>query len=117
MVSEWPRLGIFLISVTLVLRFCRLYAALAIAQGTVWSFSPSRISSGPRSGFFVSTFDSVQGLRLALAIWARAIPDPAVQGRHSSSDRKHDGDDAEQHEPAAAPAGAAAAVATRVRTR
>src|SRR5215203_7468790 len=72
MVSEWPRLGIFLISVTLGLRFCRLYEALAIAQGTVWSFSPSRISSGPRSGFFVSTFDSVQGLRLELAIWARA---------------------------------------------
>jgi hypothetical protein len=51
MVSEWPRLGVFLISVTLGLRFCRLLDALAIAHGTVWSFSPSRISSGPRSGF------------------------------------------------------------------
>jgi hypothetical protein len=27
MVSEWPRLGIFLISVTLELRFCRWYEA------------------------------------------------------------------------------------------
>jgi hypothetical protein len=35
MVSEWPRLGIILISVMSGLRFCRLYAALAIAQGTV----------------------------------------------------------------------------------
>src|SRR6185436_77871 len=78
MVSEWPRLGIFLISVTLGFRFCRLYAALAIAQGTVWSLSPSMISSGPRSGFFVSTFDSVQGFRFALPICARAIPDPAT---------------------------------------
>jgi hypothetical protein len=40
----------------------------------------------------------------------------SVQGHRSSSDRKHDGGDAEQHEPAAAPAGAAAAVSSRART-
>lgn len=34
-VREWPRLGIFSISVTPGLRFCRLKAAFAIAQGTV----------------------------------------------------------------------------------
>jgi hypothetical protein len=48
---------------------------LAIAQGTVLSFSPEMISSGPRSGFFVSTFASVHGLRLAVAAWKRGAPD------------------------------------------
>src|SRR5262245_36237029 len=38
--------------------------AFAIAHGTVWSFPPSMISSGPRSGFIVATFASVHGLRL-----------------------------------------------------
>jgi hypothetical protein len=33
MVNEWPRLGIFLISVTIELRFCRLWEVFAIAQG------------------------------------------------------------------------------------
>jgi hypothetical protein len=40
--------------------------------------SPSMISSGPRSGFFVSTFASVAGLRFAFPIWARAMPEPAT---------------------------------------
>ena len=44
-VGEWPRLGIFLISVTLGLRFCRL-ARLAIAHGTVWSFSRRGSAAG-----------------------------------------------------------------------
>ena len=48
-----PRFGIFTISVTPGLRLCHLKAALAIAHGTVWSFSPSMMSRGPRSGFFV----------------------------------------------------------------
>src|SRR5215469_831771 len=61
-VREWPRLGIFTISVTPGLRRCRLQAAFAIAHGTVWSFAPSMISRGPRAGFLVSTFASVQGL-------------------------------------------------------
>src|SRR5262249_20234927 len=44
----------------------------------VWSFSPSMISSGPRSEFFVFTFASVHGLRFALPICASAIPEPAT---------------------------------------
>ena len=47
MVSEWPRPLISTISVTPGLRFSRLYEALAIAHGTVWSSSPEMISSGP----------------------------------------------------------------------
>jgi len=35
----------------------------------VWSWSPSMMSRGPRSGFFVSTLASVQGLRFAAAAW------------------------------------------------
>src|SRR6184192_1269259 len=46
-----------------------------MAQGTVLSFSPEMISSGPRSGFSVSTFASVQGLRLAVAAWKSGAPD------------------------------------------
>ena len=49
-----------------------------MAHGTVWSFSPSMISRGPRSGFLVFTFASVHGLRLALPICAKAIPEPAT---------------------------------------
>ena len=56
------------------LRFCFLYEALAIAHGTVWSFSPEMISSGPRSGFLVLTFASVHGLRLAVAAWKSGAP-------------------------------------------
>src|SRR3954453_12674911 len=77
-VRECPRFGILTISVTPVLCRCLLNAAFAIAHGTVWSFSPSRISSGPRSGFFVSTFASVRGFRLALAICIRATPGAAT---------------------------------------
>src|SRR5258706_3075004 len=40
MTSAWPRPDILAISVTAWLCFCRWYEALAIAQGTVWSFSP-----------------------------------------------------------------------------
>src|SRR5205085_5976608 len=75
MTSACPRLGISTISVTPSLRFCLLYEAFAIAQGTVWSLSPEMISSGPRSGFLLSTFASVQGLRLAVAAWKRGTPD------------------------------------------
>ena len=70
--------SIFTISVTPGLRLCRLYAAFAIAHGTVWSFSPSMISRGPRSGFFVSTFASVHGLRFALPICTSETPEPAT---------------------------------------
>ncbi len=38
-----------------------------MAKGTVLSLSPETINSGPRSGFLVSTFASVHGLRLAVA--------------------------------------------------
>ena len=57
----------------------RLYAALAIAGGTVWSFSPTMISSGPRAGFFVSTFASVQGFRFADAAWKIGTPEPGTE--------------------------------------
>jgi hypothetical protein len=49
--------------------------AFAIAHGTVWSFSPEMISSGPRSGFSLSTLASVHGLRLAVAAWKSGAPD------------------------------------------
>jgi hypothetical protein len=55
-----------------------LYDALAMAQGTVWSFSPSMISNGPRSGFLGSSFASVQGLRFALAICISGAPGAAT---------------------------------------
>lgn len=64
----------FTILVTPALRFWRLYEALAIDYGTVWSSSPSMIRSGPRSGFFVSTFASVHGLKLAAAAWKSGLP-------------------------------------------
>ena len=66
-VSEWPRFGISTISVMPSLRFCFLKDACAIAHGTVWSFSPAMTSSGPRSGFSLSTFASVHGLKFAVA--------------------------------------------------
>src|SRR6266480_1215500 len=40
-VSACPRFGTLAISVTPSLRRCRLYDALAMAHGTVWSSSPS----------------------------------------------------------------------------
>ena len=33
------------------------------------------ISSGPRSGFLLLTFASVQGLRLAVAAWKIGLPE------------------------------------------
>src|SRR4029079_267416 len=51
-VSECPLPGVSTISVAAPLRFCFLKLALAIDHGTVWSFSPEMISSGPRLGFF-----------------------------------------------------------------
>lgn len=66
-VSAWPRLGISTISVTPSLRRWRLKDALAMAHGIVLSLSPEMINRGPRSGFAVSTFASVHGLRLAAA--------------------------------------------------
>src|SRR3954451_16850453 len=77
-VRECPRLGILTISVTDSLCFCLLYAPLAIAHGTVWSFSPSMISSGPRRGFFGSIFASVRGFTFALAICISATPGAAT---------------------------------------
>ena len=74
MVSEWPRFGISMISVTPWFRFCFLNEAFAIDQGTVWSFSPEMIRSGPRSGFLLSTFASVHGLRFAVAAWKSGAP-------------------------------------------
>src|SRR5258708_17438200 len=46
-----------------------------MAHGTVLSFSPEMISSGPRSGFSLSTFASVHGLKLAVAAWNSGTPD------------------------------------------
>ena len=50
-----------------------------MAHGTVWSSSPSMMSSGPRPGFLVSTFASVHGLRLAAAAWNSGTPEPGGQ--------------------------------------
>src|SRR5260370_724116 len=36
------------------------------------------MSSGPRSGFWVSTFASVHGLRLAAAAWNSVTPEPGT---------------------------------------
>ena len=73
-VSAWPRPGISTISVTPLLRFWRLKDALAIAHGTVWSFSPEMMSNGPRSAFLVLTFTSVHGFRFAVAAWNSGAP-------------------------------------------
>src|SRR2546421_2923715 len=77
-VNEWPRPFISTISVTPGLRFSSLYDALATAHGTVWSRSPEMMSSGPRSGFLVSTLASVQGLRFAAAAWKIGSPEPGT---------------------------------------
>jgi len=45
-----------------------------MAHGTVLSFSPEMISSGPRSGFLLLTLASVHGLRLAVAAWKSGAP-------------------------------------------
>lgn len=50
-----------------------------MAHGTVLSFSPEMISSGPRSGFLVSTLASVPGWKLAVAAWNSGTPDPATE--------------------------------------
>jgi len=63
MVSECPRSGIATISVTPTFRFSRLNAAFATFHGTVLSFSPEMINSGPRFGLSMSTFASVHGLK------------------------------------------------------
>src|SRR5205085_7871510 len=63
-----------MISVIPGFRRCFLNEAFAIAQGTVWSFSPETISSGPRSGFLLSTLASVHGFRLAVAAWNSGAP-------------------------------------------
>ncbi len=74
-VSAWPRPLISMISVTAsLLCSCFLKDALVIAHGTVWSFSPEMSSSGPRSGFSVSTLTSVHGLKLAVAPWKSGLP-------------------------------------------
>jgi hypothetical protein len=69
MVRAWPRSGISVNSVTPGLCCCLLYSAAEMAVGTVWSFAPEMISSGPRSGLRMSTLSSVSGLRFAAAAW------------------------------------------------
>jgi hypothetical protein len=57
-----------------LLRFCFLNAEFAHVHGTAWSLSVEMISSGPRSGFVVSTFSSLRGFRLAVAAWKTGAP-------------------------------------------
>src|SRR6266852_3047557 len=78
-VSECPRPGILTISVTPWLRFCFLYAAFAIAHGTVWSESAEMISIGPRSGSVELTLASDQGLKFADAAWNSGSPAPGTE--------------------------------------
>ncbi len=78
MTSECPRPVILTISVTPLFRFCFLNDAFAIAHGTVWSFSPSMMSNGPRSGFFDFTLASVHGLKFAVAAWKSGTPEPGT---------------------------------------
>src|SRR6266403_4518483 len=78
-VSACPRPGILTISVTPWLLVCFLYAAFAIAQGTVWSESAETISIGPRFGFFVSTFASDHGFKFAAAAWKSGSPAPGTE--------------------------------------
>src|SRR5258708_40221702 len=66
-VSGWPRFGISTISGTPLLSRWRSNDAFAIAHGAVLSFSPEVINRGPRSGFSISTFASVQRVRVAVA--------------------------------------------------
>jgi hypothetical protein len=75
MVSACPRFGISANSVTPGLCRWRLNAASEIARGTVLSFSPEMISSGPRSGFSVSALASVHGLTFSAAAWNRGAPE------------------------------------------
>src|SRR5262249_32554631 len=83
-VRECPRPGILTISVTPLLRFCFLYAAFAIAHGTVWSESAETISIGPRSGLVELTFASVHGLRFADAAWKSGSPGPGTEDPRDS---------------------------------
>ena len=53
-----------------------------MAKGTVLSFSPEMINSGPRSGFLVSTFASVHELRLVVAPETAAPRRPALRRSH-----------------------------------
>jgi len=53
--------------------------ALAIAHGTVWSFSPEMISIGPRWGWSFTTVASVPGLMFANAAWNRILPVPGTE--------------------------------------
>src|ERR1700674_1483007 len=46
-----------------------------MAHGTVLSFSPEIIRSGPRAGFSVSTLSSVHGLMFAAAAWNSGAPE------------------------------------------
>ena len=55
-----------------------LVEAFAIAQGTVWSFSPEMISSGPRSGFLV--VDLRLGPRVEVG--GRGLEERRARGRH-----------------------------------
>ena len=74
MVSACPRPSILVISVTSALRCCSLNEAWVIDQGTVWSLPPPMNSIGPRRGFSVSTFASVQGLKFSAAAWNSGSP-------------------------------------------
>src|SRR6267143_862076 len=73
--SACPRFFISTISVTPRFFCCCLNEAFAIAQGTVLSFSPEMISTGPRPSFSTSTLASVHGLRLAVAAWKSGTPE------------------------------------------
>src|SRR5206468_98137 len=65
-VSEWPRSGNTLYSVTLGDLRYSLYADRDTTSGTVWSLPPPVISSGPRAAF-VFTFAGVFGKKFASA--------------------------------------------------
>ena len=90
MTSACPRLGSSTISVTPGLRFCLLYEPSAMAPGAVLSFSPQTMSSGPRSGFLVSTLTSVHGLTFSPLTYeqfrfgfANAVSEDEAKGRCS----------------------------------
>ena len=77
MVSAWPQFGIFLISVTPRFALLPLVGGVGDRPRNRVVFSPSRIGGAP---IRVVRVDLRLGprVRLALAIWARAIPDPAT---------------------------------------
>ena len=77
-VRACPRLGISTISVTEGFRSYCLNEAFAMAHGTVLSFCPEMINSGPRTGFSVSTFASFHGLRFAVAACNNGAPNAAA---------------------------------------